>query len=207
MKNGEGGPVRDVIEAYASKAPVLIERFNAISSRDLFAPVFDLLPSVRVRVADIGAGPGRDAAWLASMGHKVVAVEPVKQFRDAGMATYETSEIDWLDDRLPELVETKRRGEFGLVLMCAVWQHLDASQRVIAMSSLAKLTAPGGLLVMSLRHGGGAPDRVVYPVEPDDTISEASSVGLTLVRRVGAPSVQAINSMNGVTWTWLAFRA
>ncbi len=198
--------MQDVIQAYASKAPSLIERFNAISSRELFAPVFDLLPSVGVRVADIGAGPGRDAAWLASMGHTVIAVEPVKEFRDLGMASCDTSRVEWLDDRLPELVETQRRGEFGLVLLCAVWQHLDASQRVVAMSSLAKLTAPGGRLVMSLRHGEGAPDRTVFPVDPEETIAEASKEGLTLVRRVSAPSIQQINSVRGVTWTWLAFR-
>lgn len=199
--------MQNVIEAYAAKASSLIERFNAVSSRDLFAPVFDLLPPAGARVADIGAGPGRDAAWLASMGHTVIAVEPVKEFRDAVIATHEASRIEWLDDRLPELVETQRRGTFGLVLLSAVWQHLDGGQRQVAMRSLAKLTAPSGLLVVSLRHGDGAPDRAVYPVKPDDTIADASREGLMLVRRVGAPSIQPINSMNGVTWTWLAFRA
>ncbi|MEZ5856156.1 MAG: methyltransferase domain-containing protein [Hyphomicrobiaceae bacterium] len=202
-----GGPVLDVIQAYASKAPSLIERFNAISSADLYAPVIDLLPSAPMRTVDVGAGTGRDAAWLASMGHTVVAVEPVKAFRDAGLAAYEVHRIEWLDDRLPELIETQRRGQFGLVLLCAVWQHLDAGERVVAMHSLARLAAPGGLLVMSLRHGDGAPDRTVHPVLPEDTIAQASREGLTLVRRLTAPSIQPLNHANGVTWTWLAFRA
>lgn len=199
--------MQKVIDAYAVKAPSLIERFNSISSPALFAPVSDLLPSVSKQVADIGAGTGRDAAWLAHMGHTVVAVEPVKEFREAGMATYNSSLIEWIDDRLPELVETQRRGKFDLIVMSAVWQHLHASQRAVAMRSLARLTSPGGLVIMSLRHGEGAPDRAVHPVDPDDTIRQASGEGLSVVRRVGAPSVQQINGVHGVTWTWLVFRA
>ena len=197
----------DVIEAYAAKATTLIDRYSLVSSRDLFEPVCDLLPSAGSRVVDVGAGPGRDAAWLASMGHTVLAVEPVEAFRDAGVAICNTSQIEWLDDRLPLLVETQRHGTFALVLVCAVWHHLGEAQHAVAMSSLAKLTAPAGLLIMSLRHGPGAPDRAVFPTNPDDTIAQAENEGLTLLRRVGAQSVQPLNNANGVTWTWLVFTA
>ena len=35
-----------------------------------------LLPSAPGLVIDVGAGTGRNAAWLAGLGHDVVAVEP-----------------------------------------------------------------------------------------------------------------------------------
>ncbi len=89
------------------------------------------------------------------------------------MAAHSSSKVEWIDDRLPELIETKRRGQFALVVLCAVWQHLDAPQRLVAMRSLAELTTPGGLVIMSLRHGPGAPERPVYPVVPDETVGLA----------------------------------
>ena len=196
--------MQHVIKAYATAAPELIDRFNAVSSSDLFKPVFDLLPRSRARVVDIGAGSGRDAAWLASMGHTVLAVEPVKEFRDAGMAFHSSAAIEWIDDKLPELIETKRRGQFELVVLCAVWQHLDACQRRAAMSNLAELTASRGLVIISLRHGPGSPERTVYPVVPEETVDAASKEGFTLLRRAEAQSVQPINRRNGVHWTWLA---
>jgi 2-polyprenyl-3-methyl-5-hydroxy-6-metoxy-1,4-benzoquinol methylase len=142
-----------VIEGYAVAAPEPIDRFNAVSSSELFKPLIDLLPLSRVRVIDIGAGPGRDAAWLASMGHTILAVEPVKKFRDGGMAAHLLSNVDWIDDRLPDLVETKRRGQFDLVVPSAVWQHLDDRQRLVAVRSLAEVTTPAGLVIMPLVTG------------------------------------------------------
>jgi 2-polyprenyl-3-methyl-5-hydroxy-6-metoxy-1,4-benzoquinol methylase len=199
--------MEQVIKAYATASPKLIDRYNSVSSPDLFKPVIDLLPSSPARVVDVGAGPGRDAAWLANMGHTVLAVEPVKEFRDAGMAADSLSRIEWIDDRLPELVETKLRGKYELVVVCAVWQHLDERQRQIGMRSLAELTSPGGLLIMSLRHGPEAPERAVYPIVPQETVSLAMREGFKLLRQTEAESVQSANRLAGVHWTWLAFRS
>jgi 2-polyprenyl-3-methyl-5-hydroxy-6-metoxy-1,4-benzoquinol methylase len=196
--------MEEAIEGYTAAAHELIDRFNAVSSSILFKPVVDLLPAPSARVADIGAGPGRDAAWLANMGHSVLAVEPVKQFRDAGMTIHSSPRIEWIDDRLPDLIETRRRGRFDLVLLSAVWQHLNDHQRPIAMRSLADLTPSGGLLIMSLRHGAGGTERFVYPVVPRETIEAALSEGFTLLRQVEAASVQPANRRSGVRWTWLA---
>ena len=139
------------------------------------------------------------------MGHAVLAVEPVKEFRDAGMSVHASSKIEWIDDRLPDLIETKRRGHFDLILLCAVWQHLNDHQRLAAMRSMAELTAPGGLVIMSLRHGPGAPERTVHPVVPKETVDAALREGFTLLRRVEAESLQSANRRSGVNWTWLAF--
>lgn len=197
--------MEEAIEGYRAAAPELIDRFNAVSSSDLLQPVIDLLPVSSQRVADIGAGSGRDAAWLANMGHSVLAVEPVKQFRDAGITIHSSPKIEWIDDRLPDLIETKRRGRFDLILLSAVWQHLNDRERLIAMRSLAELTASGGLVIVSLRHGPGAPGRIVHPVVPRETIEAALREGFTLLRQVEAASVQPGNRSRGIRWTWLAF--
>ena len=198
--------VDNVLQGYATASEELISRFEAISSAQLYQPVLDLLPTPPSRIADIGAGTGRDAAWLASTGHAVIAVEPVSKLRQAGMALHDSANIEWVDDRLPQLGELRLRGRFDSVLLSAVWQHLDDHQRRCAMRSLAALTRPGGMVIMSLRHGCGASNRQVHDVSPDDTIDQALHAGFELIRKCRAESLQAINRAAGVRWTWLAFR-
>jgi len=199
--------MNDILAGYAAAAtPELIARYEALSCAEIYAPVLDLFPPSPARVADIGAGTGRDAGWLAGQGHAVLAVEPVAPFRLAGVARHVSPRIEWLDDRLPELGLAQERGRFGFVLLGGVWQHLDEPERARAMTSLARLTAPGGLLVMSLRHGPGVPGRAVFPIAPEATIESARGEGFRLVRRAEVQSIQPGNRASGVWWTWLALR-
>jgi SAM-dependent methyltransferase len=172
----------DVLTGYAEASAELIVRFEAISTRELLAPVADLLPVSPARVADIGAGTGRDAAWFASKGHQVLAVEPVRELRTAGMALHGDRRIAWLDDRLPDLAAARRERAFDLVTACAVWQHLDDDDRAVGIRHLADMTADGGLLIMSLRHGAGAPSRRVFPVDVESTMAGARENGFDIVR-------------------------
>jgi SAM-dependent methyltransferase len=197
--------MNDVLQGYKTAAPDLIARFECISPAQVYGPVIDLLPTDTSRIADIGAGTGRDAAWLAERGHAVLAVEPVDELRRAGMALHTSPKIVWLDDRLPDLMRTTKHGPFDFLLLSAVWQHLNDDERRLAVRRLRRLTAPGGMLIMSLRHGPGAADRPVYGVAPDDTVTAALNEGFTLARRQRTSSVQAGNRAAGVYWTWLAF--
>jgi SAM-dependent methyltransferase len=195
-----------VLDGYARDAAALIPRYAAISPEAVLAPVADLLPEAPARVLDAGAGVGRDAGWLAGRGHEVLAVEPVEALRRAGIALHPSERITWMEDRLPELPAVRGRAEaFDLILLSGVWQHLDAEARGRAVPVLAALTARGGLLLMSLRHGPGAPGRPCFECSPEETIEQAASAGLTLAARRAAASIQAANRAAGVHWTWLAF--
>ncbi len=199
--------MNDVLDGYAAAAPLLIERFESFSSAELLEPVLDLIPRHPVRVADIGTGTGRDAAWLARQGHDVLAVEPVRELREAGRSLHHALPIAWLNDRLPALEQARRNAPFDLVLACGVWQHLDDDDRSRGMLSLAGLMAPDGTLIMSLRHGPGAAGRRVFPVTADATGELARQAGLSVIRRVERESIQPGNRAAGVRWTWLAFTA
>jgi SAM-dependent methyltransferase len=200
------GMTDDVLRGYASAATDLIVRFERVSSAVLYEPVADLLPSSPSRILDIGAGTGRDAVWLASKGHEVIAVEPVDELRHAGMALHKTRRIEWSNDRLPHLHDLReRKWCFDRVLLSAVWQHLDDDERPVAMRSLSDLTARGGMLIMSLRHGPGEPSRRVYEARAEDTIDMALRAGFELIRQRRAESLQPANRAAGVHWTWLTF--
>jgi 2-polyprenyl-3-methyl-5-hydroxy-6-metoxy-1,4-benzoquinol methylase len=198
--------LEDVLQGYAAASAELIARFEEVSHAQLYAPVADLFPSSPSKIVDIGAGSGRDAAWLASKGHDVVAVEPVDELRWAGMALHKSQKIEWVNDRLPDLYDL-RSGNIGFncVLLSAVWQHLDTNQRCVAIRNLADLTTPGGMVIMSLRHGPGASSRRGHQVRPADAIDAALRVGFELIRERQAESAQAANRAMGVHWTWLVF--
>jgi SAM-dependent methyltransferase len=141
-------------EGYAEKAESLVKQWQNISFADQHKPVLHLIPEVPSRILDVGSGVGVDAAAFAAMGHAVVAVEPVDELRVAGIEQHPSSKIEWIDDSLPDLAILLSRSEtFDVVMLTAVWMHLDEQQRSRAMPSVSSLVSEGGVLIMSLRHG------------------------------------------------------
>ena len=168
--------------------------------------VIHLFPRVPCSLLDIGAGTGADAAHFAALGHRVIAVEPTHELRLAGMALHPSDQIEWVNDSLPDLVETrKRKQQFDLVTMIGVWMHLDAEERQQAMPIVATMLRRGGLLILSLRHGPVPPGRRMFAVSAEETICLAQSHGLRCVLNVSAESIQVGNRQAGVTWSHLAF--
>lgn len=190
-------------EHYAEEAPDLLARYESISFADAQAAVMHLFPPAPCRVLDIGAGTGRDAAGFAALGHNVLAVEPTAALRQGAKALHPDPRIEWLDDSLPELAIVRARGEpFDIVMMTAVWMHLDEAQRRRAMPNVAALVKNGGILGMTLRHGPVPPGRRMFEVSGAETIALAATLGLrcTLSRDTESSLRQP-----GVSWTRLAF--
>ncbi|HEY2025308.1 class I SAM-dependent methyltransferase [Paraburkholderia sp.] len=193
-------------EGYAERADALIEQWRTISFADRHAPILRWIPQAPSRIVDIGAGIGTDAAGLAALGHTVLAVEPVDAFRDAARELHPSPRIEWLDDSLPDLAAlVARRDSFDVVMLSAVWMHLDAAQRDRAMRRVAALLREGGVSIMSLRHGPVPAGRRMFDVTAEETIGLALAHGLRLVRDLRTSSVQPANRANGVTWTRLVF--
>lgn len=194
------------LAGYVEDAAMLVPYWQKINPEEVFARVADFLPARPSRILDIGAGVGQDAAWFASHGHDVLAVEPVEAFRKAGQANPSAAAVEWLDDSLPDLVALKARREtFDLVMLIAVWAHLDPEQRRAAMPNIASQAAKGGRLIMSIRNGWAPQNRPVFEDTPDETIRLAQEAGLSLVYRNVCGSVMSINRSHNVTWTWLVF--
>jgi SAM-dependent methyltransferase len=193
-------------QGYAEKAGDLVKRYEALSFIDKHQAVLHLLPKAPATILDVGAGTGADAAWLASRGHRVVAVEPTKELRVAGMALHPLRSIEWVDDSLPDLSSVLARDQrFDAILLAAVWMHLDESERRTAMPNLASLLAHGGVLLMSLRHGPVPAGRRMFQVSGAESISLAQESGLRPLLETRTESIQGTNREAGVTWTHLAF--
>ena len=178
----------------------LVERYEAVSAPDLHGPVADLLPPAPARVLDVGAGSGRDAAWLAKMGHAVLAVEPSATLRAEGARLHPDPRIVWVDDRLPDLAEVRRLGTtFEVILLSAVWQHVAPSDRPAAFQTLAGLLAPEGLLLISLRLGPPDLARDMHPVSVAELRDLATMSGLAILREAPLPDKLGRSEISWVT--------
>jgi protein-L-isoaspartate O-methyltransferase len=193
-------------KGYAEEAEELVKRYESIPLVEKHQAVLHLIPSAPCNVLDIGAGTGADAAWLAGLGHRVVAVEPTDELRLAGMALHPSARIAWVNDSLPDLVMTIQSGQqFDVVMITAVWMHLDELERQHAMPKVASLLRRGGVLIMSLRHGPSPPRRRMFAVSAAETIRLADAHGLRSILNVLTASAQPVNRQAGVTWSHLVF--
>src|SRR3546814_14563536 len=135
--------MQDILEGYATAATAaFVTAYDGLSPERIYEHVNDLLPSRNAKVADVGAGTGRDAAWFAGKGHDVLAIEPVRELREAGRALHTAGNIKWLDDRLPHLAAVPASASFDLMTLCPVWQHLTDEDRTTALSRPAPPIAP-----------------------------------------------------------------
>lgn len=192
-------------EGYAREAETLVRQYEGLSFTDVHRHVLHLLPPPPARALDIGAGTGRDAAGLADLGHLVTAVEPTAELRLRARELHPSPRITWLDDSLPDLRLVSARGEaFDVVMLTAVWMHLDTAERRRAMPVVAALVRPGGLMALTQRHGPIPSGRRMFEVPAAETIALAAAEGLTCIQRLEGGDSQF--NRPGVTWDRLAFR-
>ena len=199
--------VAKVLRGYAADAVNLIPAYETVSSERVFAPIMDWLPQLPATVLDLGAGTGRDAAWLCQQGYRIWAVEPVRVFREAGKALHGKHAINWVDDRLPELARVSAMSQrFDLIVANAVLHHLTAADQVAAISMASGLLESKGRMICALRHGPTPASRPGYPVLTQDLMAAAQMRGLRLCyQRTNLESHQTGNRRAGVSWDWLMF--
>ncbi|MCM2392733.1 class I SAM-dependent methyltransferase [Streptomyces albipurpureus] len=182
LEGHQAGLPPGVQEYYADHAEVLAERYESLTFEAVYQELLSLLPALPARAADIGAGTGRDAAALTRLGYSVTAVEPVSEMREAAALRHQAVSV-WLGDALPKL--SLLEGTFDLLLLSAVWMHLTTDERPRAMARLSELLAPGGRMVVTLRHGPPPRDRRMFDVSALETVELALRYGLRLVYQGG----------------------
>ncbi len=189
-------------EGYGEQADTLVDSYESVVFDDLYRPLMELLPKGG-RALDIGTGTGRDAAALARRGFRVHAVEPTAELRAHGQRLHPDPNITWIDDSLPDLAQVHAGSErFDLILMTAVWMHLDERERGHALPRITDLLAPGGRLFMTVRKGPVPAGRRMFEIPIDPLVSEAQSIGLVLLQRYAFADMLG---RGNVSWTMLAF--
>jgi SAM-dependent methyltransferase len=193
---------------YAADAEALVRRYEQVQPADKYAFALDLIPARPCSVMDVGSGSGVDAAWFASSGHQVVAVEPTFELRRRAAALHPSRNIRWMDDCLPHLrsvIALDRK--FDFIVSAGVWTHLDAMQRRNSFQALKSLLAPGAVILISIRQGVAPTGRLVFAVTAEEEVALAQRCGLRTIVNVQRRSLQAANRAAGVTWRWLALQS
>ncbi|HWX48888.1 MAG TPA: class I SAM-dependent methyltransferase [Roseomonas sp.] len=192
-------------EGYGENADALVKQYESISFHDVHRQVLHLLPEPPARVLDVGAGTGRDAAALAAKGYTVTAVEPTAELRERAMALHPEPRIEWLNEGLPDLAALSGRDEsYDVVMLTAVWMHLDEAERARAMPRVARLLRRGGVMVLSLRHGPVPPGRRMFEVTVEEMTRAAETEGLEPVLHLERKD--GLFGRAEVSWTRLAYR-
>ncbi|WP_246033388.1 class I SAM-dependent methyltransferase [Streptomyces hundungensis] len=189
---------------YGEAADTLVEQYESVSFADVHRDVLHLFPVRPSAILDIGAGSGRDAAALARQGHMVVAAEPTAELRALGQRIHGDRKFEWVDDSLPEMRMLRSRAQrFDLILLTAVWMHLDALQRALAMKSITDMLAREGRVVLSLRHGPVPAGRRMFDVSVRETVDLARGHGLRVVHHSEREDPHA---RHGVRWSYLGLQ-
>ena len=189
---------------YGANASALASQYESITFAEVYRDLIHLFPAQPATVVDIGAGSGRDAAALARCGHQVVAVEPTLELRREGQRLHGALPIDWMDDHLPALnVLRQSKRQFDVVLLTAVWMHLEPQERAVAMEAIAELAAVNGQVFMSLRHGPIPEGRVMSDVSAGDTVRLAARHGLLCHLQVEREDMLG---REDIRWSFLALR-
>jgi SAM-dependent methyltransferase len=186
---------------YAESADRLGGQYESLTFEDAHEAFLPFLPPGPATAADIGAGTGRDAAALAARGYTVTAVEPVSELRHVARRLHPDPSIAWLGDCLPAL--SCLEGPFDLILLSAVWMHLEEAERAGAVARLDELLAPAGRLLISLRHGPPSTNRRMFDVSDEETIALTERHGLRLLHQ--APGGADQLGRAEVRWSSLAF--
>lgn len=187
---------------YSENADAIFEKYNSLAPEDIHAAWLHFIPETKALILDIGAGSGRDARWLAQMGHDVIAVEPSDNLRTRAQ-TENNPSVWWIKDSLPSLNEVyKLDSKFDLILLSAVWNHLAPSDRERSFRKLTNLLKPGGKIVLTLRKGPAYGDRTFYDCSSEELHAFARRYMLQLLLerksadKMGRPDV---------TWSTLVF--
>ena len=172
----------DPIAWYDANAELASDRYESVTFQRVHGWLADLLPKPPAAILDVGAGSGRDAAHLSTMGYDVVAVEPSARMRALARARHDDPKINWRDDRLPALKDTFSTGlSFDVILVSAVWMHLAPTEHPRAFRKLITLLKPGGLLAITLREGPDDDIRGFHPVTVNELRRLATDHGAHFV--------------------------
>lgn len=194
---------------YDVHAQQLTEQYESLEAHAVHQWLLDLLPTRANSMAlDVGAGSGRDAAWLTSRGFKVWAVEPSAGMRQEAQRLHGGAAITWFDDQLPMLENTRAHAtnqgvSFDFILLSAVWMHLASPLRATAFENLMSLLAAGGVLAVTLRCGPAPTEREMYEVSEEEIRQLSEKYGATVLRCISAPDQ---SGRPEISWIQMALR-
>jgi 2-polyprenyl-3-methyl-5-hydroxy-6-metoxy-1,4-benzoquinol methylase len=107
-------------------------------------------------VADIGCGSGRDTAWLAANGWRVIGYDASVGLLEQAERSHPT--VQFAAASLPAL-EGLSASSFDNVYCETVIMHLDLAAALAGVRRLSEIVRPGGRIYLSWRNDGDSDRR------------------------------------------------
>lgn len=125
-------------------------------SRDVCGPPFPELVAffehydrTRAKVLDLGCGQGRDALFIARMGHHVLGVDISKTGISQMLEQAEREELD-ICGVVADVVEYEPSGDYDVVILDRVLHMLkDNGERLVVLEKASAVTKPGGFVLIA----------------------------------------------------------
>ena len=157
--------------------------WSAEPNRFVAAELSELAPG---RALDVACGEGRNAIWLASVGHDVTAVDfsGVALAKARELAAKQGVSVRWVE---ADVVESALpEGPYDLVLLCYL-QLPAAARRVVLTKASSALAAGGTVLVIAhdirnLTEGVGGPQDPAVLCGPEDVAADLDGHGLVVTK-------------------------
>lgn len=192
-------PTETVEEWYEVNADFITEEFEQLEFQRLHATLLNHLPQNPCSILEIGSGSGRDAASLAELGHKVIAVEPSDALRTRAQSLHQHPGITWIDDKLPELQSVRKfGGDYDVIFLSAVWMHLPYQDRQSSFERILGLLKKNGLLYITLRHGPFEVVEGFWDIPDEELVKLVKEYGLVEIEQ---STEDDLLNRPGVTWT------
>jgi SAM-dependent methyltransferase len=174
------------LEFYDEHAVALADSYESVAFENAYPFLANVFTdaSSPLEVLDIGAGTGRDAAWISSKGHNVLAVEPSSSMLTIAKNLHPSKRISWLKSELPglDLVDVSF-DNFDVILLNAVWMHIVPQDRAASLKRIRQLLNPGGSIFVSLRLGPVDEGRGMFEVSGSQFALDAKAAGFNVVPR------------------------
>jgi SAM-dependent methyltransferase len=140
------------------------------------------LKSARLRVLDVGCGDGRDARWLAELGHDVVAVEPSEEMLAVAAAQAHglraAGSIEFVHGDVSDVLALHGPESFDLVLSHGVIMYQEDPAAFVGLH--VALLRDGGLLSLLAKNADALAHRAVKEASIDEAIrllDDSQSIG------------------------------
>jgi len=131
---------------YDENAKSFFETTVHLDLKDLYEPFLTRLPKFSV-IMDLGCGPGRDAAYFKSLGHKVVAIDSSKELAKLANENFGVV-VQVRDFKSIDYTE-----EFDGVWACASLLHVQKKDLPEIFLKVEKALKKSGTVYASFKYG------------------------------------------------------
>ena len=134
------------------------------------------------RVLDIGCGQGRDALFIARLGHHVTGVD-LSPHGIAALAAAASAEALPIDGIVADMTSFKPSGLFDVILIDRTLHMLPTDARLAALARLIHHLAPQGWLVIADEAPNMAGFQAILDADATPWISRNQTDGLLIAQR------------------------